>query len=95
MPFAGHPWEAEMSTATVGTERLNSHTVIPLEGYTAIAKMPFMILNVYFCYAYQILPGCPARLPSLLSLAMSWSYQPLGKLTLWQHVYMEKPSMQF
>lgn len=57
MPSAGHPWEAEMNIAPVSIERLNSHTVILLEGYTAIAKTQFMILNVYFCFAYQILAG--------------------------------------
>lgn len=67
-----------MNIATVGTERLNSHTVILLKGYTTIAKAQFMILNVHFCCAYQILPGCPVRLPSVCHLQQSGPITPLA-----------------
>lgn len=79
-------WTLLQITATVGTERLNSHSVVLLEGYTALAKTQFRILNAYFCYAYPMSPTCPVPLPSLLLPAMSWSHQPLGKLTPQQYV---------
>lgn len=70
----------------MGIERLNSHTVIPLEDYTALAQTQFRILNAYFCYAYPVSPACPVPLPSLLLPAMSWSHPPLGKFTPQQYV---------